>query len=749
MPALFGRSPGRTDASAMDTSVDTKGSATVIGRTSATKRPDAATEAIGTIPADALVVENLEAQTPASSANESQTLDRPQWRNRGDFLMVLMGYAIGIGNLWRFPFLCGKHGGGAFVVVYLVCLCLCAFPLFFLELVIGQIYQTGPVQCFRALNKRFEGVAYIAAWMNVWILGYYQMVIAWALVFFCRSFGWASEVPWSDADTKDYFEDDVLQKADSFDAYKAYNWQAPAHLLFAVIGVWVITYLCLVKGIHSAGKVAYFTVIMPFVLITILLIKAASLEGAGNGIAYYLKPKLEYIFRLDTWSAACGQILFSLSPATGAAIALASYNPPNYSHLLSDALLITVSNSGFSIFAGFVVFSVCGNLAFAENTTVEAVAQEGAGLTFVVFPRALAQMPTIFSWFFFFTLVLLGLDSSFAWVQTLVTYAMDHFATASETRIKKALSSLREEGGISANSASVEQAPNVGLDSTSRNAGSNPQSMWKSIVHRFGSSARNNTNRSNADALDEETRSTSASHLRERVTGLICLFLGLTSLVYASRNGVYMLETVDHFAPTYCLLFSAFLEFILFGYVVGVEKTHCLIVDACCRNEASQQNRLSSFSNATSPNAGGTGPENVVPAAERTLEAEQQGSLFPPKLETFLLNNRRILAVCIRYVGPVLTGGLLLALFITDVFLRPPKSGWLELIGWSTAMGPIVGFFLHAYRDEIKVLYREFLAKTDDSDTASKEGKKRSSSMPPASPALQTTGDLFAGSGRV
>eukprot|EP00392_Amoebophrya_sp_AT5.2_P006597 g6609.t1 len=534
-------------------------------------------------------------ETTVPDGSSHPQSNRPQWKRRGDFLMVLMGYAIGIGNLWRFPFLCGKYGGGAFVVVYLVCLVFCAFPLFFLELVLGQVYQTGPVQCFRALHSRFEGVAYIAAWMNVWILSYYQIVICWALVYFARSFGWFSKVPWHNHDPREYFERDVLDRASSFDATRAYNWHARAHLLLSITGVWLITYLCLVKGIHSAGKVAYFTVIAPFVLIFILLVKTTSLPGAGDGIAYYLKPNLDYLFRLETWSVACGQILFSLSPATGAAVALASYNPVGYKHLLSDAITIAITNSGFSILSGFVVFSVVGNLAHTESKPVHEVAQEGAGLTFVVFPQALASMPTVFSWFFFLTLVLLGLDSSLAWVQTLVTYAMD----------SGILLGRRSDGRL----------------------------------------------------------------------GLLS-----TTLVYTCRNGVYILETVDHFAPTYCLLFSAFLEFVLFGYVVGVERTHCLIVDACCR--------------VTGSSDGGAPPDGgATEIASRS-----------PRLERWLRNNRRLLHVCLRYVGPILTGGLLFALFVTDVFFREPQGLLLELLGWSTVLVPILGFFVHAYRNELQAL---------------------------------------------
>ncbi|CAD7930676.1 unnamed protein product [Amoebophrya sp. A25] len=643
------------------------------------------------------------AMKPAADERSENKQDRPQWTSRYDFIFVLMGYAIGIGNLWRFPYLCGKHGGGAFLFVYLFCLAFCAFPLFLLELVIGQNYQSGPVECYRRLHPKFEGLAYIAAYMNTWVLSYYQMVIAWGLVFFVRSFGWFSDVPWADTDTKEYFEKKVLDRADSFNAHGAYHWSAPAHLLLAVVASWVITYLCLVRGIHSAGRVAYFTVITPFVLIFVLLCKTAALEGAGSGIVYYLKPRLEYVFDPATWSAACGQILFSLSPGTGAATALASYNKRDYPHLFQDALAISLTNSGFSILSGFVVFSVVGNLAHSEGLSVDAVAQEGAGLTFVVFPKALASMPTIFSWFFFFTLVLLGLDSSFAWVQTLITYIMDYYAGVSGVGsgggavvsggggggAEQVSGSGGGGGGGEQVSGSGSEAQVLPSGSDTKTSRLDPPARLENVV--TGTSTNRSTAASALPAaatapVTERTGQPqpeelhpefpSQSQLRQRVTLILCATLGLTSLVYATRNGVHILEVVDHYCPTYCLLFSAFLEFVLFGYVVGPERTRALVLELC-----------------GPPDRTATHDENSS-STERSTSSSTPLQRFVLR---FLTKNKRTFDLCLRFVGPLLSGGVLLVSFVSDCFFREYHSLVLELFGWAIALLPIVAFCFHAY----------------------------------------------------
>ncbi len=487
--------------------------------------------------------------------------------------------------------------------------------------------------------------------MDLFVLSYYQVVIAWAFIYWSKSWDWFPEnpnepnsgLPWRNHsqygdDTSLYFEKDVLQKHDGgFEPRSGYNaWSINGHLLFSLFVVWLITAACLVKGIHSAGKVAYVTVLAPFFLMAILFFRAISLEGAGAGIAYYLTPNIVKLFDPRTWSAACGQILFSLSPATGAAIALSSFNDRKYRHLETDAITIAITNSGFSVFSGFVVFAVCGNLAHAEGKPVEEIAQEGPGLAFVMFPRVLAKFNAIFSWFFFTTLMMLGLDSSFAWVQTLVTYIQDYFD-------EKA---LRE--------ASMSRSGN----------GNPPLGPVKNLNDRRNSQLK--------------------------ITVALCFGLFLVGIVYTTRNGVYILDVVDHFCPTYCLLFSAFVEFYLFGLVVGPTKMEELIRETC----GGSGNQESSHQQSDIVNQGHTqGVNDTNLRVSKLLSNPTLRSLFFGPILT--------------RIGPGFTGILLFLTFIMDLVEGASHTHpGLLFLGWMTAIIPILGFCYKANQFKInQVVY--------------------------------------------
>mmetsp|Transcript_14915 Transcript_14915/g.37800 ORF Transcript_14915/g.37800 Transcript_14915/m.37800 type:complete len:584 (+) Transcript_14915:64-1815(+) len=359
----------------------------------------------------------------------STASERPKWGSRGQFIMVLMGYAIGLGNIWRFPYLCGKYGGGAFMIAYIFSLFCIAAPLFICETVLGHKFQLGPVGTFTNMYAPWAGVAYVSVIMTCVILTYYQALIGWAVIYFLQSF--TSKLPWHPDEcggctTGDYFSGDVLNAA-SFG--EDGGWEVQGTLLLALMAVWIVTWAALVGGKNVLGKIAYFTVLFPVFLLIIIFFKAVTLEGAGDGVAYYITPDMSHLTKPNTWSAAASQILFSLSPAMGTAIAMSSYHEKSYDKLLQDNLVIICCNTGFSLFGGFAVFSIVGYLAGQRGLPVEEVASAGTGLAFEVFAEVLTLFPggssPFFSVCFFFMLLLLGLDSGFAFVETLQTYVVD------------------------------------------------------------------------------------------------------------------------------------------------------------------------------------------------------------------------------------------------------------------------------------------------------------------------------------
>jgi SNF family Na+-dependent transporter len=324
--------------------------------------------------------------------------------------------------------LCGKYGGGAFLVAYIVMLVTCAAPLFFYETILGQKFQRGPAETFRKMAPRWVGLAYVPVLMTFFYLPYYQLIVAYAFHYLMVSFK-SPPLPWVDGTTPDrYLDEVVLNRVESLGDEGGASING--RLFFEVIVVWIITALCLVKGIHSAGKAAYVTVILPVIMIVVLFIVCIQLPGAAGGLHYYLVPRWEMLLRPDVWGLAAGQIIFSLSPGTGTCISLASYHEREYRGLFTDCMFVAVCNSAFSIFGGLVVFSVVGNLALTLHKPVEEVAASGEGLAFIVFAQGLSQIggglwSSAFSALFFMTLFLLGLDSAFAIVETLQTYAND------------------------------------------------------------------------------------------------------------------------------------------------------------------------------------------------------------------------------------------------------------------------------------------------------------------------------------
>eukprot|EP00927_Polykrikos_kofoidii_P038291 TRINITY_DN32633_c0_g1_i1.p1 TRINITY_DN32633_c0_g1~~TRINITY_DN32633_c0_g1_i1.p1 ORF type:complete len:663 (+),score=82.73 TRINITY_DN32633_c0_g1_i1:111-2099(+) len=363
---------------------------------------------------------------------ETANKPRMRWKNRQQYVLVLMGYCIGVGNLWRFPYLCGKYGGGAFLVAYGFTWAVCAAPLFFYESVLGQKFQNGPVETFRKMAPRSVGLAYIPVVMVLFYLPYYMLIVAYSFHYFLASF--SSPFPWVDGTTPEqYLYDKVLWRTDTIDS--SGGARLNGRLFMEVVFTYVVTVLCLVKGIHSAGKAAYVTVILPAVMLVILTLACIRLDGASDGLRYYLVPRFESLLDLEVWGLAAGQIIFSLSPGTGTCIALASYNEREDKNAFANCAIVSVCNSAFSLVGGVMVFSVVGNLAKTLDKPVEEVAASGEGLAFIVFAQGLALFPggqvwgSIFAVSFFLTLFLLGLDSAFAVIETLQTYVNDFLLT--------------------------------------------------------------------------------------------------------------------------------------------------------------------------------------------------------------------------------------------------------------------------------------------------------------------------------
>ncbi len=346
-------------------------------------------------------------------------MSRQRWTSRTIFILAAVGSAVGLGNLWRFPYLAGKYGGGAFLIPYLIALVVVGVPLLMLELAVGQKMQRGAIGSYQKLHPSFGGLGLLALISSFIIVSYYAVVMAWCLIYLLASF----QVKWS-GDAQGYFFQSVLQLSDRINNISGINWS----VLLSLCIIWIVVYFCVWRGTKSVGQVVRYSVPLPIILLGALLLRAVTLPGFLNGWAMYLQPNWIALLNPEVWTAACSQIFYTLSLAFGIMIAYGSYKNGD-DDIAKDTWITALLDIGTSLFAGFVVFGVLGYMAWETGTPLEELAASGPGLAFVVFPEAISLMPLswLFSVFFFLMLLLLGIDSVFSLVEALNAAILDRY----------------------------------------------------------------------------------------------------------------------------------------------------------------------------------------------------------------------------------------------------------------------------------------------------------------------------------
>uniref|UniRef100_A0A665SX45 Transporter n=1 Tax=Echeneis naucrates TaxID=173247 RepID=A0A665SX45_ECHNA len=391
-------------------------------------------------------------------------VERETWTRQMDFIMSCVGFAVGLGNVWRFPYLCYKNGGGVFLIPYLLIVFIGGIPVFFLEIALGQFMKKGGVSAWN-IAPLFKGLGLASMVIVFFCNTYYIMILVWGLYFLFHSFTnplpWATcGHPWNTPNCTQDFRRSCHNRSAAlpssgmrspvieFWERKVLRLSGGLHepgdisyeLVLCLIATWIIVYFCMWKGVKSTGKVVYFTALFPYLVLIVLLAHGVTLPGALDGIVYYLKPDWSKLGEAQVWIDAGTQIFFSYAIGLGALTALGSYNR-FHNNCYQDAFLLALINSGTSFFAGFVVFSVLGFMAAEQGVDISKVAESGPGLAFIAYPKAVTLMPLAPLWaaLFFFMLLILGLDSQFVGVEGLITGIMDMLPPTS------VLGSLRRE----------------------------------------------------------------------------------------------------------------------------------------------------------------------------------------------------------------------------------------------------------------------------------------------------------------
>ncbi|RXM29467.1 Sodium-dependent noradrenaline transporter [Acipenser ruthenus] len=393
----------------------------------------------------------------------SEDEERETWGKKIDFLLSVIGFAVDLANICRFPYLCYKNGGGAFLIPYTLFLVIAGMPLFYMELALGQYNREGAATVWK-ICPVFKGVGYTVIIIALYVGFYYNVIIAWSLYYLFASF--ASELPWLRCgnpwnspncidpkllngcvllgnETKyskykitpaaEYYERGVLHLHESEGIHDLGppRWQLVLCLLVVVF----ILYFTLCKGVKTSGKVVYITATMPYVVLFVLVIRGITLPGAMDGIRAYLHIDLKRLNNATVWIDAATQIFYSLGAGFGVLIAFASYNKFD-NNCYRDAILTSTINCVTSFFSGFAIFSVLGYMAYMHGVNIEDVATEGPGLVFIIYPEAISTLPgsTFWSIVFFLMLLTLGIDSSMGGMEAIITGLTDDFKILKRNR---------------------------------------------------------------------------------------------------------------------------------------------------------------------------------------------------------------------------------------------------------------------------------------------------------------------------
>ncbi|MFV0519808.1 MAG: sodium-dependent transporter [Lachnospirales bacterium] len=351
----------------------------------------------------------------------SNEASRPSWNSKMGFILSAVGSAVGLGNIWRFPYVLYANGGGGFLIPYFVAIFTAAIPLLILEYILGSKYRGSAPLAFARNNKKFEWVGWIPTLVSLMIILYYSAIVSWAInyLFLSITRGWG-------ADPSSFFFSDFLGLSDGPLSFGGVNLS----VLFGLIVVWGGTFiLCsrqLDKGIEKFNKI-----LLPLLGISLLIviIRGVTLEGASIGLNVLFTPDFSQLLNPKVWVAAYSQVFFSLSVAMGIMITYSSYLPKK-SDVVNTAFITGFANSAFEFTVSIGVFGILGYMSYQNNVPVTEVIQSGVGLAFTAFPQAFNLMGgfgNVLGVVFFASLVFAGMTSFVSLTEAFIAPFIDKF----------------------------------------------------------------------------------------------------------------------------------------------------------------------------------------------------------------------------------------------------------------------------------------------------------------------------------
>ena len=339
--------------------------------------------------------------------------DKNEWGSNLSFLLAMIGSAVGLGNIWRYPYVLYTYGGGAFYIPYIVAILLMGIPFLILEYGVGYNFKASFSKAIKNIDSKWEHLGWFLPISVFIIMIYYSAILGWDGIYLILSCfkGWG-------ADPNTFFTTTLLQSSNSYAGLLNFIPVIAIAMLVGWVIIWFISHRDLEKGL---GKVSKILVPALFIIMIVIVGISLTLPGANIGLSELFHPDWDSLFDFDIWMAAFGQIIFSLSLGMSIAFTYASYTK-NDTDLITNTISIAFANSLFENFAALGVFSILGYMSLHSGIAVEELVTQGTGLVFIVYPtvfNVLGQWAYIIGPLFFFAVYLAGLTSILSTIEPL------------------------------------------------------------------------------------------------------------------------------------------------------------------------------------------------------------------------------------------------------------------------------------------------------------------------------------------
>lgn len=347
--------------------------------------------------------------------------NRGTWGSRSQFILASIGSAVGLGNAWRFPGLAAKHGGGAFLMVYLLAMLVIGIPFLMMEISIGRKMHRGVPGALRAIKKPTEPIGWFAVSNAFVISTYYAVVFAWVIMMAFASYKFAGIT--GDSETASGIWATMIKTTGTTSGYGTISLPVLGCLVIA----WVLIYACIRNGTGTVGKVVKYTVFLPIICLLILAVKGIFMKGAMAGLTKFFVPDFSTLGRPEIWVDAIGQVFYSLSIMMAIMVAYGSFLSED-SNVAKDAMIIAFSDFAISVLSGIVLFTTMSGTGQLDNMTAS-----GIGTAFIVYPQSIVLLTksgvanAIFAFVFYFCLCTLAIDSAFSIIEGVSTAISDKF----------------------------------------------------------------------------------------------------------------------------------------------------------------------------------------------------------------------------------------------------------------------------------------------------------------------------------